>query len=340
MRIGNNKRIKLFPYLRFMFSTPKNTAIPTYTFGSIKASVSKGEYRYGFNGKETDNETGLQDYGFRIYNPSYGKFLSVDPLFRTYPWYTPYQFAGNKPVISVDLDGLEEFVIIRWYENSKFMGTTVTYLLNEGQVRLHNDKKVMIINQVYSTENQELIRGGDIYKINNSGKITDLNDKAKGLIYSGNNQKFTNNFKNKSESILGIAIYKFQKENPNLLKSPSALLKEEPRKINFGFNDSDPLKIDDGIIKKYKEFLNTNPDYIIEITGFTDAKGSDDYNYRLGLKRANEAKEYFISQGINPESIVIDSKGKSEAQVSENSSNEEREKDRRIEIRWKPAENN
>ena len=48
------------------------------------------------------------DYGFRIYNPSIGKFLSVDPLTKSYPWYTPYQFAGNKPIAVVDLDGLEE----------------------------------------------------------------------------------------------------------------------------------------------------------------------------------------------------------------------------------------
>jgi hypothetical protein len=26
----------------------------------------------------------------------------------SYPWYTPYQFAGNKPIWAVDLDGLEE----------------------------------------------------------------------------------------------------------------------------------------------------------------------------------------------------------------------------------------
>jgi RHS repeat-associated protein len=91
-----------------MFPYPKNTAFTTYTFGSIMASVSKGEYRYSFNGKETDNETGLQDYGFRIYNPSYGKFLSVDPLFVSFPWYTPYQFAGNKPIACIDLEGLQE----------------------------------------------------------------------------------------------------------------------------------------------------------------------------------------------------------------------------------------
>jgi hypothetical protein len=50
----------------------------------------------------------LYDYGFRIYNPGIGKFLSVDPLTKSYPWYTPYQFAGNKPIWAVDLDGLEE----------------------------------------------------------------------------------------------------------------------------------------------------------------------------------------------------------------------------------------
>lgn len=71
-------------------------------------------YSYGFNGKENDNEIvgtgeGTQDYGLRIYNPALGRFLSVDPLTKSYPWYTPYQFAGNKPINSIDLDGAEEF---------------------------------------------------------------------------------------------------------------------------------------------------------------------------------------------------------------------------------------
>jgi len=73
--------------------------------------VSGEDYRFGFNGKEDDRDWGtqnIQDYGFRLYNPSIGKFLSVDPLSPDYPWYTPYQFAGNKPIWAVDLDGLEE----------------------------------------------------------------------------------------------------------------------------------------------------------------------------------------------------------------------------------------
>jgi hypothetical protein len=43
----------------------------------------------------------------RIYDSRLGRFLSVDPLTKSYPWYTPYQFAGNTPIWAIDLDGKE-----------------------------------------------------------------------------------------------------------------------------------------------------------------------------------------------------------------------------------------
>ncbi len=77
----------------------------------VGRSFSSDKYRYGFNGKENDNEvkgTGnQQDYGLRIYDPRLGKFLSVDPLSWKYPMLTPYQFASNIPTKFVDLDGAE-----------------------------------------------------------------------------------------------------------------------------------------------------------------------------------------------------------------------------------------
>jgi hypothetical protein len=36
-----------------------------------------------------------------------GKFLSVDPITAQYPMLTPYQFASNRPIGAIDLDGLE-----------------------------------------------------------------------------------------------------------------------------------------------------------------------------------------------------------------------------------------
>lgn len=84
-----------------------------YPFGMLMPGrkFNAGAFRYGFNGKENDNEvkrTGnQQDYGMRIYDPRLGRFLSVDPLFKSYPWNSTYAFAENEPISNIDLDGLE-----------------------------------------------------------------------------------------------------------------------------------------------------------------------------------------------------------------------------------------
>jgi RHS repeat-associated protein len=73
-----------------IFDPVISDATDYFPFGAPNRSVSSSAgYRYGFNGKELDksNEFGtanVYDYGFRIYNPSIGRFLSVDPLTRSY----------------------------------------------------------------------------------------------------------------------------------------------------------------------------------------------------------------------------------------------------------------
>ncbi|ANO47199.1 YD repeat-containing protein [Flavobacterium columnare] len=74
---------------------------------------SSTAYRYGFNGKELDNELkgegNSYDFEKRFHDPRIGRFLSIDPLEKQFPWYTPYQFAGNTPIQAIDLDGAEEY---------------------------------------------------------------------------------------------------------------------------------------------------------------------------------------------------------------------------------------
>ena len=70
-------------------------------------SFSSGSYKYGFNGKEKDDESGWQDYGERMYNPKLGRFFSVDPFYQKYPYLSTYQFSSNNPIFMVDVDGLE-----------------------------------------------------------------------------------------------------------------------------------------------------------------------------------------------------------------------------------------
>ncbi|MBK8488309.1 MAG: RHS repeat-associated core domain-containing protein [Chitinophagales bacterium] len=67
------------------------------------------EYRFGFNGKESDIETygegNAYDYSFRIYNPRLGKFLSVDPLADHFPFQSTYNAFNNNPIFFIDPDG-------------------------------------------------------------------------------------------------------------------------------------------------------------------------------------------------------------------------------------------
>jgi RHS repeat-associated protein len=119
---------------------------------------ASGIYRYGFNGKENDNELkgsgNQQDYGMRIYDPRLGRFLSTDPLTRNYPHYSPYQFAGNSPITFIDLDGLERYYagdgsLIHWYGWSmKRMVVSNSVIANTMKANPHAFENVAFRKQV------------------------------------------------------------------------------------------------------------------------------------------------------------------------------------------------
>lgn len=78
----------------------------SYSMHTNDSEVSMKRYKYVH--KERDDETGLYYYGARYYAPWLCRFVSVDPLKDKYPFYTTYQYAGNKPITFIDLDGMEE----------------------------------------------------------------------------------------------------------------------------------------------------------------------------------------------------------------------------------------
>ncbi|GIV45104.1 MAG: hypothetical protein KatS3mg035_2227 [Bacteroidia bacterium] len=100
------------------FALNVSSSLDYYPFGSVMEGreYNLAAYRFGFNGKENDNEViGMgrwQDYGARMYRPDLARFFSPDPIMvkgNKYPFYSFYQFAGNKPILAVDLDGKEDY---------------------------------------------------------------------------------------------------------------------------------------------------------------------------------------------------------------------------------------
>jgi outer membrane protein OmpA-like peptidoglycan-associated protein len=73
------------------------------------------------------------------------------------------------------------------------------------------------------------------------------------------------------------------------------------------------------------------PDLKLEIDGYTDSIGSDEYNQTLSDKRAEAVRDYLVSSGVNMNSVVARGLGKADP-VADNSSEHGRQLNRRVEL--------
>ena len=85
-------------------------------------------------------------------------------------------------------------------------------------------------------------------------------------------------------------------------------------------------KLDD-LVGKVK---GINLEVIIAV-GHTDSVGSDVYNQKLSVKRAESVKAYLVSKGIEKNRIYTEGKGEKQP-VADNKTTEGRAKNRRVEI--------
>jgi len=104
-----------------------------YPFGlkhkGYNNTITGRDHKYGFGGKEYNDELGLNwyDVSARNYDPALGRWMNLDPLAEQMRRHSPYNYAFDNPVFFFDPDGMAP----DWIRNEGDDGT-ITYEAEAG----------------------------------------------------------------------------------------------------------------------------------------------------------------------------------------------------------------
>ncbi|MFN8393775.1 MAG: RHS repeat-associated core domain-containing protein [Bacteroidia bacterium] len=110
---------------------------------AVPGAVYQGDYRYGFNGMERDDEVkgaGMSyDFGARVYDPRVGRWWSLDRMSHLYRSSSAYCFGLDSPIFLLDCDGNE------------------IYDSNGNKVEITESKEGVSYNENIATDTKELL---------------------------------------------------------------------------------------------------------------------------------------------------------------------------------------
>jgi outer membrane protein OmpA-like peptidoglycan-associated protein len=129
----------------------------------------------------------------------------------------------------------------------------------------------------------------------------------------------------------GVSVSTQNQQYPKTVRYDLTLTKEAIQKHLIGtiYFDYDSYSLSSNMlteIKKSTDFIPIPSKAKLEIVGYTDDVGTDEYNLNLSRQRAEEVSKVLINLGFNNSKLIINGKGKS-TQFPDDSS-----KNRRVEI--------
>ncbi len=107
------------------------------------------------------------------------------------------------------------------------------------------------------------------------------------------------------------------------------------RGVNFDFDRADIRPDARPILDEAARILKEEPNVQVDVQGYTDSIGSDEYNLKLSRRRAESVRVYLVSQGIASSRMTVQGFGESNP-VASNATADGRAQNRRVELKVAP----
>jgi OOP family OmpA-OmpF porin len=104
------------------------------------------------------------------------------------------------------------------------------------------------------------------------------------------------------------------------------------RGVNFDFDKSNIRPDAAPILREAATILKDNPNLKVEVDGHTDAKGTDEYNLKLSMRRAAAVKAFLMKEGVAEARLSTRGLGESQP-VASNDTDDGRAQNRRVELK-------
>ena len=103
------------------------------------------------------------------------------------------------------------------------------------------------------------------------------------------------------------------------------------RGVHFDFNKSKIRPGDAAVLDEAASTLKANPNVMVNVNGYCDAVGGDEYNLKLSDRRADAVVDYLVKAGIPSSQLMAHGYGKTDF-VATNDTAEGRAQNRRVEL--------
>lgn len=79
--------------------------------------------------------------------------------------------------------------------------------------------------------------------------------------------------------------------------------------VQFDFNKAELRPFDASRVAQLAAYLKQNPTFRVELEGFTDPRGTREYNMKLSARRVNGVRDALIAAGVAKEQILVSAYG-------------------------------